>query len=123
MDYFQDGECLGPFREGADAAVDVLGAHEGDEEEDAAEDGGPEDGAHEVVYYEVVLLPLCAGAAIGGLAGIHLHGLGNGGGDFASVWVKEWVWEGKVWGRCLKLVVTDSDYLKSLLDYINRTAV
>ena len=75
MDDFQDGECLGPFCEGADAAVDVLGADEGDEEEDAAEDGGPEYGAHEIVCYEVVLLLLCTGAVIGGFAGVHLHGL------------------------------------------------
>ena len=75
MDYFQHGEGLGPFCEGADAAVDVVGADEGDEEEHAAEDGGPEDGAHEVVADEVVLFLLGVGASVGGVAGVHRCGL------------------------------------------------
>ncbi len=66
---------MGPFCEGADAAVDVLGADEGDQEEDAAKDGGPEDGAHKVVAYEVVLLLLGVlglSAAVWSPAGVHL---------------------------------------------------
>lgn len=67
MHDLQEREGLGPFCEGADAAVDVGGADEGDEDDDAGEDGEPEDGAGEVVEDEVLGLL----AAVGGGAGVH----------------------------------------------------
>ena len=71
MHNLQHCQRLGPFGELADAAIDVLEADEGDEEEDAAQDGCPEEGTQEVVGNQVVLLLLCVGAAVGRPAGVH----------------------------------------------------
>ncbi len=56
MNHFENRERLRPFRELADAAVDVAEADQGDEEDGSAEDGDPEDGRGEVVQDQILRL-------------------------------------------------------------------
>ena len=57
----QHRERLRPFRKLPDAAVHIAEADEGNEQEQAAEHGGPEEGAEEVVEDQVLRLEAAAG--------------------------------------------------------------
>lgn len=77
MHDFQHRSRLRPFRELPHAAVDVLEADQGHEEEDAAEDGDPGDGGDKVVEDEILGLegwgPGAGGELVGERGGESVH--------------------------------------------------
>jgi hypothetical protein len=70
MHNLQQSKRLRPFGELAHAAIDILEADEGNQEENAAEDSEPEDGTDEIVADQILRLL----ATMGSITGVHWGG-------------------------------------------------